>query len=779
MMILLEFHIFKKSQPDLQPFIFWSCALEADSSITEVDFVYLNRNNTYAIEGCTEFRLRITYKELTRQIIDQYCKDHIKRPNYFIASDKTFLTGSPYSHSSSNVETYYKNTKEFIADLKNKLGLDSDYKINQLQLSTIETIKNNIGIDILRNESIAGALSIYKRLPAFHVGGNFNIDRGERYVTIYSLDGDKIFPDAFINIDIIDEQKNLYNMHCKFVNNKKYTLPSSENDLEQFSQIHISIFDCVKHETEIKNKNDAVYQKIYEETFHLLRSFSIGMSVGGGHSKIVRNRFLNKPKDKVDVYDHIDKISNKNNKDFFDLEYDYKMQLFGTKKEFLCSRYFSNDKKGREQFLEFIREVLTIAKNAVVIDAYFDNSGLDDFIACSSNSVNLTIITTDPKSKDYKRKNAINLLANIYKTLPECKVYFTDKIHDRYLYIEDQTGEKLYSFSNSWNGLVNNYSLYIQEVPLQISLRIYEEIQHYTSDKNIQDKPHIGKKQKKSSGNKKNYTKKYVEELSHTIRAMPSNVNIDTFIETASEYFRAHYFGKADKGKICSELTLCIQNIQETEINGIIEKLSKMMLEKQRHQFEEESTFIDGKPFPWYDTPQKCYRRLAGGPSWGQRSYQLELDYGISELLALFFQIYPLQVIEILQEQEKKICVMTLLVKNRKDQIAYHVSENIISSFLCDLYPAKGTLSENTQIFINKCNQYSYIRIFFALILIDKLIFDYEKNQLTFSGLMNSFQLINLNDKEKAIILGSAFNRISLQQRVTDFQNDIKGKIAN
>jgi hypothetical protein len=44
---------------------------------------------------------------------------------------------------------------------------------------------------------------------------------------------------------------------------------------------------------------------------------------------------------------------------------------------------------------------------------------------------------------------------------------------------------------------------------------------------------------------------------------------------------------------------------------------------------------------------------------------------------------------------------------------------------------------------------------------------------------MNSFQLINLNDKEKAIILGSAFNRISLQQRVTDFQNDIKGKIAN
>ncbi|GHV92513.1 hypothetical protein AGMMS50268_30160 [Spirochaetia bacterium] len=776
MMILLEFNIFKKSQPDAPSSLFWSCALEADITKADVDFDYLNRNN-YDIEGDAEFKLHITYKEFTPQIISQDYKDYIKRPRYFIASDKTWLTGSPYSHSSSYIETYYQDAIEFIAKLKNKLEIDSDYKTNQLQLRIIETIKKYIGIDILKNESIIGALSIYTRLAAFHVGGNFNIDRGERYITTYLLDSDKNISDAFINIDIIDDNKVLYNVHCKFFNNQKYKLPSLDN-LEQFSQIRISIFDIKKGETDVQSENDAIYHKIYEETFHLIRSFNIGMSVGGGHSKIVRNRFVHKLTDKIGVSDHISNISNKSNKDFFDLEYDYKMQLLGTKKEFLDSKYFRNDDKGKGLFLSFIRSVLATAKDVTVIDAYFDNFALDDILACSNTRFNLIIITTDPKKN--KRKNAKNLVANIHNIFPECKVYFTDKIHDRYLYIKNQDGEKLYSLSNSWNGLVNHYSLYIQEVPLEISLQIYEEISCHTSEENIQQgKLKTEKKRRRAVKNQRKYTLKYADELSETILTMPPTVDVNIFIKTAVEYFTVHYFRNINKGNICTEIIQCIRYFEEPKIDYIIENLIIMMLKDQRHQFEEKSTFIDGKSFSWYDTPQKCYRRLANGPSWGQRSHQLSLDYGMSELLGLFFQIYPIKVIEILQEQEKKICVMALLVKKYKAPYVYHVSENIISSFLCDLYPAKGILSEKAQIFISKCNQYNYIRFFFALILIDKLIFDCEKNQLTFSGLIDSFQLINLNDKEKAIILGSAFNRISLQQRVTDFQNDIKEKIEN
>jgi hypothetical protein len=763
MQILLKFYVERKSSRDKQV-LFWSCVLDAEISENEVDFDYLNRGNIYSIDKMDDFVLFINYSQASIEIIRQDYDGYKKRPIFFLATDKTWLTGSPYSHSSSNVETYYVDTTEFIQKLNSQLNINSDYETNKLQIQVIETIKKYTGIDILKNESVAGALSIYKRLSSFHVGGNFNAERGDRYISIRTLDIDKKFENAFVNVDIIDNKKILYNIFCKFENDFKYELPTIEL-LEQFSQFRVTIINSEKEK----------YQRIYEETFHLIRSFSMGISIGGGHSKIVRNRFLNKSLDKVPLYEHLDNISKKGNKDFLDYENDYHMQLHGIKKEDLDSRYFSNDRNGRELFLEFIRTVFSTAKTVIVIDAYFDNAALNDILACSSNRFDLTIITTDPKRK---RENSKNLVKNIYSAFPECKVFFTDKIHDRYVYINNGKDEQLYSLSNSWNGLVNNYNLYVQEIPYEISLQIYEEIQKYVKDCNLQTKPKKAKKRQRKTVSKRKYTKAYINEIVQAIQMMPQDVNADIFIETASEYYMAYYFRNIDKKTINPAILALIQRFEQDSIDRIIEIICRKMLEKQKKTFEEELEFIDGKPFAWYDTPQKCYRRLSDGAfHGGTRSRSYRIDYGLSELLNLFFKEYPSKVIVMLQEQERIICQNPAFINEEDGSNIYHVSEYIILSFLYEFFPVDGVLTDDTKFFINKCREYTYIKIFFANFLADKML-DVNGKGKSFEILIYELTFIELNSEELAIILGSIYNHVSLQRKENDSQENIKNKIA-
>jgi hypothetical protein len=437
------------------------------------------------------------------------------------------------------------------------------------------------------------------------------------------------------------------------------------------------------------------------------------MSIGGGYSKIVRNRFLpNRPLDRVPLNDRLANISGRGHKDFFDYENDYHMQLHGIKKEDLDSRYFSNDGTGRELFLEFIRTVFSTAKSVTVIDAYFDNTALNDILACSSNRFDLIIITTDPKAE---RENSKNLVKNIYNAFPEGKVFFTEKIHDRYVYINAGENEKLYSLSNSWNGLVNHYNLYVQEVPYEISLQIYEEIQKFTIDCNLQIKPMETKRRQKKTVGKRKYTNAYINEIVQAIQMMPQDIDANVFIETACEYYMAHYFRNIDKKTINSVILALIRRFEQSLIDGMIEIICRKMLEKQKKTFGEESEFINGKPFGWYDTPQKCYRRLSGGTfHGGTRSYSYKIDYGLSELLNLFFKEHPFKVITILQKQECIICQNQAFISEEDGSNIYHVSEYIILSFLYEFFPVNGVLTDDTKCFINKYRGSTYIKMFFS-----------------------------------------------------------------
>jgi hypothetical protein len=184
------------------------------------------------------------------------------------------------------------------------------------------TIKKEFGIDIMKNESIPGCLSVYTRMPGFLVNGNFNALNGVRYITNFP---EKNIPNnnAFAEIEVTDREKILFKKLCKYTSDFRYEFPSI-TEMEQFSEFRVSIYSYAESEEN--------FNKIFEECFHLLRNFNISGSIGGGNSKIVKNRFLEKSTDKIDLMHHQPFTSTLGNKDWVDWETEYKDALLGPKK---------------------------------------------------------------------------------------------------------------------------------------------------------------------------------------------------------------------------------------------------------------------------------------------------------------------------------------------------------------------------------------------------------------------------------------------------------------
>jgi hypothetical protein len=770
MKILLVFSLFKNEKKEVC-LPFWSCALDTSIDKDIVNYEYLNRENEYKIENSDPLWLRMCYFEYSEENIKKITGKHQKRPGYFVALDKTFLTGSPYKDSSSLVHTYYQDTMQFIQELREFCGFDSDYKLNLLQRNTIKLINKLIGIDILKNESTPGALSIYDRLPAFHVMGNFNASKGERNIIISAQDDLSAYNDLLIQMEIIDSDKILYNSLQNLSFGFKYILPET-NNLENFSQFHISV---------LGKKNDSdIITKIYEGKFHLMCSFNFGISVSGGYSKIVHNRYQNKQIDKIEIYDHINNISS-NPEDFFDLEFNYKSLLVGKDKKYLESEYFSNTPDGRNAFLNWIRKILHDAKIVKIVDAYFDNLGLNDLSNCCNSRFQLNIVTTDPK----KRKNSANLLKNISIVFPDSKIFYSSKFHDRYLYVDDSKEQKLFSISNSWNGTVNNSSMYIQEVPLITALQIYDEINSYTIDENQQKLPVVNAPKKIKTNGRKKYSKTDITLFFQNLTSITAVSDNDEIVFLTSWLFWASYYGKTNKEQVSTEIKKCFGRLPEEKIENIIDIIIIKLLTEQKKSFENEDTFISGEIFTAYDNPRKCLERFSNMNIWGEpRYYRLNLDYGLSELLYICFCIKPVYVIEYLQTHEEEICKQ-IVHANDISLLRYYVSEYIIQSFLIEFYPFHGKLPEETWNFLEKtdCLKYIYIRMFFALSIIDETLNQTNEGNFNFSDIIQLFTRLKLSQAEIAVVLGKAFNSIAWQNRASNealiyYQKEITSFIA-
>lgn len=772
MSVLLQFYIEKKQKND-EKILFWSCVLDSILNLSDQKLCFLN--TSLKIENFKEFILQVEHKDYSQEILESEYKEFNKeRPEIFLATDASMQRGSPYNQASSKMTTYYQLPEIFIPCLRKFCNALTDYQFLKFQLQVISIIKNEIGIDIIKNESIPGCLSIYKRLPRFSVNGNFNVLNGKtRYITI-TPDEDYFLDNGFVEIEIKDEKKILFRKLCKFVSNFCYELPSIDK-LEHFSEFKISIYSSEKEKDE--------YEKIFEEHFYLLRSVHVSGSIGGRNSKIVRNRFLQKSIDKVDIMHHQPFMSTLDKKDWIDWDRDYKDFLYGRKKKYLESLFFDKV-AGRREFLDWARKVISRGRKITIIDPFFDSAGLDDFCACIDTYIKIRILMKDPDKNETEYKVDKNThLRSIFKALPDTEIYFTEHIHDRYLIIEEEK-TIVYSMSNSWNGTVNNYSLYVQEIPSLLALQIIDEIENITANNEpIKNNfTNISEKRGAIEKDKIFYTEEYICANIERLRIIDNNTDINDFIRICSELFWADYFTGTDKKEIVKLINEKIDLYDKNNILIIISQVVNELFEKQNETFKHKEKFINEKPFSYYDTPEKCIKRIGLGNYFGTRHFDLDLDYALYQLLKTLFFVFPEDVIVKVTEKEKDICVLILGDKNNNEPFPYSSSEPMLCSFLVSKYPASIPLKEDTLNLINKVKKNTYCRIFFAM----AIIYHNRENKLSFIEIIKLLDILELTSEEYLLLLADMYCKTSMQNKnqlnkiqSNIFQNDIANFVFN
>lgn len=753
MSVLLQFYIENKQKQD--KFLFWSCVLDSSIDLYNFNLNYLDVSLN--IENFTNFKIQIKHKNFIQDILDSDYKGYNKdRPEIFLSADATMQRGSPYRHASSMMKTYYQVPSDFISNLAQFCDIQTDYQFTKFQLQIISTIKKELGIDIIKNESLPGCLSVYRRMPGFSVNGNFNaLNDRTRYITV-APNENNLYKNAMIEIEIIDSRKVLFRKLCKYTSDFYFEFPSIA-ELEHFSEFRISIY-CSESESES-------YSKIYEEHFHLIRSINILGSIYGSNSKIVKNRYLNKSVDKINIMSHQSFTSILDKKDWIDWEEEYKNILFGKELKHLESLFFDKI-TGREKFLNWARSVISKGRKITIVDPYFDNNGLQDFYACINAHIKIRILIKDPREFNIDTNTHLEA---IYNLLPGAEVYFIDNIHDRYLVIEEDEKTVLYSFSNSWNGTVNNYSLYIQEVPLLPSLQIEEEIENHVKNGKLQSNNF--KKEKKGTHEKDKtiYTELFINEQFEKLKSVENNTALDYFINICCELFWACYF-KGDEGINKTELITLINkkinSFNKDSISEIISIVIVNLIKKQKEEFIRNNHYLDNKPLVYYNTPEKCLERIGLKNYFGTSYFDLDMDYALYELLKTVFFIFPEMIIAELTEKEEELCIFDINDNGTIRPMHYYISELMVSSFLVHKYPAILPIRKDIAEFIEKVKRNIYCRMFFA----SAVIYHDREIKLTFNELMELLKIIELTPHELLLFLSDMYCKFSIQKQ---YQQDI------
>ena len=759
MSVLLQFYIENKREKN--KILFWSCVLDSLLDLSKFDISYLDASHLIKDFPC--FNLKIVHQKFSQEILDSEYKEYNdERPEVFLAVDPTMQQGSPYSHACSMMKTYYQLPASFIYCLKQFFiaEVEGDYKFTEFQQQIISTIKKIIGIDIIKNESLPGCLSVYRRLPGFLVDGNFNASNGKtRWITVTPCESNN-YDDAMVEIEIIDKEKILFRRLCRYNNDFKFEFPSTDK-LEPFSELHISFYF-------FESKGEA-YIKIFENHFYLIRSINFSINISGGHSKIGRNRYLKKPMDKASLTEHRPFSSTLDKKNWVDWEEEYKNIILGKDSKYLKSLFFDKN-NGREKFLNWARDVISRGLKITIVDPYFDENGLQDFCACISTYAKIRILMYDPVKFN---TDTNTYLETIYRFLPGAEVYFIDNFHDRYLVIEEEEETIIYSMSNSWNGTVANYSLFIQEVSLLPALQIEEEIENHVKNGKLQVNNYSGNN--KSIIQEKDesvYTDAYINDYFTQLKNITDN-NSDCFIGICSELFWAYYFKGNEKIAKAELIVLIIEKINQftkENIALIISKVIVDLLNKQKKCFIGKNHYIGNDSFSHYDTPEKCLERISHNNYFGIHHSDLKLDYALHQLSKTLFYEYPEEIITEIIEKEKEICVLYMDDNGKKNQINYYISELLICSYLVGKYPAMLPFERDIEEFIEKTKNIGYCRVFFA----SAVVYRDRKERLTFNELMQLFMTLHLTQRELLLFMSDMYNKYSMQKNHRQDKSDIE-----
>lgn len=744
MKILIEFYLKKKFNQN-DKFLFWSCVLDSviDDKSKSLEH---NLNHEINIEEINStLILFLSYREFNEEELKlEPYKNYQKRPTVFLACNETTLKGSPYHNASSKLTNYYQSVDAFVENLKKFCGFEDDFEFNEFQKNIISKIENDIGINIINNSSIPGCLSIYDKLDSFIVDGNFNERNGKERYVIVSSENYKKYENAFIEIEIFDEdnennKKILFKQIYPY-NNEKYKLPDIDK-LEGFGCFCITIF----------NNGEL----IFEENFYLIRDINFSTHILGNTTKLLRNRYKNNNVDSfaAGITNKYSKIFK--DKDFYDIESEYKNKLYGKNKKYLEAHFFDNTDIGRKAFLAWVRKKVSNSNNITIIDPYFDNNAVNDLSACLTSILDITIVTTKPD--DLNRDNTENLLSNIFENFGiKTKVYYLNKnkIHDRYVLFDDV----MFSMSNSWNGTVNNYSLFVQELSLEIALQVDKELNDYIIDDNKQILS-VQDKEKVDIDNKgEKYTKEYLIKLLKKLK----NYKINSFFSNkkliciAREIFRCDYYGNAKEIEFVSIINNKIKNIDDKNIKNIVGIIIDKLLRKQKDTFIKNKQFIEEKKsLADYDSIQEMLKLINNRIRNPICSYDLKIDYSLCRFLDLLFLCYPITIIEMLEKKEKEICFVEYKDGNDKKILNYRMSEILVSYFLIKyFYFIKDLSDDKVNDFIEKLDGILFCKLFILKMFLNNnsslefnVIIDILKNKFVFSDKEILMVLINIYDK--------------------------------
>jgi hypothetical protein len=756
--VLIQFILSAKNDPSCT-LMFWSSVLETD--VEKVDTKFLE-SNFDDVSVNNHINLKTEFKKFDKKNDLKYQR----RNPVFLSIDCGHTKGSPYQSACSFLENYYdadflKKYAEFIQKIEKLSNFCfSEYDKLQIQQNVISEIRKLIGLDVLDHGSIPGSIAIYRRLPRFSREFNFNVEKGARYIA-FSFDKEKDCS-YLLDIEIPDDDgKILYKEIHNLEPEQKINLPGLD-ELESFGRTHFSIY---------KKDSTGKTAIVFEERGALIRSISIGMNVSGGNHKIIQNRFLSKKKEEIALNDYSNFVIG-GKKDVFDIELDYKKEFFGKERKYLGSFFFSDDESGRKKFLDWTRNVLQTAKEVCIIDPFFDLDGLNDFNSCVTTYFNLTILTTDPlecprDSVSKSNTESKDLLNEIYRSFSNAQVYFLkrNKLHDRYLIVDKGNDSVYYCLSNSWNGTVNNYSLFIQELELPIALQVKNVYSKYLVEENLQ-------KRKTSKQKKVPSTPVFSEEEIQKdflwLKELNKKVDNGIFEESVCRLLQTEYKG-CDLFKGKSIFPVINSKIKYLDnLNEFVKLLVVKILESQKAVFSSEKKILQGPSLENISEINECIRLVSHNYYYGDISVRdLKIDYCRYIILKAVFAVDPAVVINILVEKEKEICS----IENHNYYVSLHLVSCMVSGLL-DEFPDR-TLREWIE-FANK-TQDRYCKVFIAQWIL------HQKDDLTLEDRLKLLCDLEIEPENFIVILANLYTeqRFAQKDSLQNHKDVIDGFVYN
>lgn len=747
MYLYIDFYIYNKETD--KKILFWSCAL--DTICTGVDYKYLNNGNKHSFPDFPNLSIIEEFKEFSIEDIGSN-SFYQKRMPVFLPKDETFETGSPYKNCCSELINYYKSPELFASELKAYFASNKDYEIHEIQKVAINKIKELVGFDLTKMHSYPGCISVFQPLPQFDV----YIDLKNNAIRISSKSSinDFIAEIEGLSVETSAKSNVVFKQLYYSENNTQLEIHLPEN-IETFYTARVTVFQ----------NDQACIKCIYEESFHMVKTVSFGMNLKSGNTAILKNRFLNNQIEKKELSDRQDNFSVGGDSDFTDWDWQYNQYLFGKEKRFLESHYFFKNFSEKKKFLNWIRTVLSDAKKVFIIDPFLSFNGFNDFVSCYNSYFSLIVVTTDPVKlhrTDDKNNKSERLAEYIYEEFPSSQVFYVDKdeLHDRYMIVESADETKYYSFSNSWQGVLKDYSLFIQEIDYESSLKLrndYEKIiESNQAVTRVQSLP-----VSESCENKKTDVKISIEQAKAIVRELNENDSVEHIITSFCNLFNA----AKNWWEVLEDFDFSYNTIKN-KVKEIIPELVKQLLKVAKKGFEEKKHFITGEKFSSYIAAQDIMERLRTHGFSVHSYYDLGLDYALFYSLACFFVHEDSLVISELEKQENEIFDFDL---DRKYK--FFISEQIIYLILSEHFALVNDRNISEAVKFAKKSKYSYCRLYVAEGIYNG---NYAKD---FLEMIKYIEQISLSDEELICLLYSMYTSKIFYNCRTQEERDYPKKI--